>query len=144
MVIKHCRKQIVCGTYGMKISGKMKIYIFHRNYLRISAAGSAALYSENRPKGRFPQCDNGFFSYAAQTVGKADGCGGFSLSCRSGRYSSYKNKLSLFCRCILQKGKVYFCLIPSVLLNILFVYMSTLRNFQYMFRLCLLCNFNIR
>ncbi len=40
MIIKHCRKKVICRSNRMKISREMKIQIIHRYNLCITAAGS--------------------------------------------------------------------------------------------------------
>ncbi len=76
MVIEHCRKQIVCGTDGVKITGKMQVDVLHRDHLRHTAAGRSALYAEHRTERRLPKRNHRFFAKQGQCVRKAyRGCG---------------------------------------------------------------------
>ena len=43
VVIHHSSEKVVCSSDRMEIAREMKIDIFHRNDLRIAAAGSTAL-----------------------------------------------------------------------------------------------------
>ena len=71
VVIQHGGQQIVGGSYGVEIPGKMQVYIFHRNYLRVSASGGSALYAEYRPEGRLSQSCYNVLSYFAQSVSQS-------------------------------------------------------------------------
>ena len=46
VVVDQCGEQIVRGSDGVKVAGKMQIDVFHRHDLRIAATGRTALHAE--------------------------------------------------------------------------------------------------
>ena len=50
VVVDHGCQQVVCCTDRMEVTCEVKVDIFHRNYLSISAAGCSAFYTEYRSK----------------------------------------------------------------------------------------------
>ena len=58
VVVDEGRKQIVGGGDGVDIPGKVQVDLLHRQYLRIPAAGGAALQPEYRAQRRLPQGDH--------------------------------------------------------------------------------------
>ena len=107
----------------MKISGKMKIYIFHGDDLGISATGSSAFNSEYRTQRRFTKCNGNIFSYSFKSIRKTNSCSGLSFSCRSRTYCGNENKFSVFSVGFFKKRRIDLCLISSILLNIFFIHM---------------------
>ena len=63
VVIQHGRQQIIGRCDGVKISCKMQIQLFHRNYLGISAARGPSLYAKAWSQGRLSQGNHGFLSH---------------------------------------------------------------------------------
>ncbi|MPN20778.1 hypothetical protein SDC9_168157 [bioreactor metagenome] len=116
MIVDHGGKQVVCSAYGMKISREMKVDVFHRNDLRISAAGRAAFDTENRPEGRFSERDNDVFTQTRDCVAYADGRRRFSFSGRRRIDRRRQNQLCFFpgTFCRFQKIIIYFCFVLSV------------------------------
>ena len=57
----------------MEIAGEVKVHILHRNDLRISAAGGAALHAETGAKRGFADADRCLFADAVEAVAEADG-----------------------------------------------------------------------
>ena len=55
VVIQHSRKQIIGSADGVKVAREVEVDVLHRNNLGIAAAGSAALYTENRSERRLSQ-----------------------------------------------------------------------------------------
>ena len=62
VIVEHCRKQVVCRSYCVKVTRKVQIDVFHRHYLRISAACRSAFYSEYRPERRLAKSDDRLLS----------------------------------------------------------------------------------
>ena len=131
MVVEHCGEKVVCRAYRVKISGKMQIYVLHRYYLSITAAGSAALYTENGTERRLSQSADGTFADSAKPVCKPHGGGSLSLACRGRRYCSHENELAVFASVFFRKLRRYFRFISPVRLYIFFVYSYRSRNFAY-------------
>ena len=61
VIIDHGCQQIVRGSDRMEIAGEVEIDVFHGNDLRVSAAGSTALHSEDRAEGRLTKSDTDLF-----------------------------------------------------------------------------------
>ena len=122
VIVYHCGKQIVCRAYGMKITGKMQIYILHRDHLRIPAARGAALYAEHGSERRLAERGDSSFTYPAKTVGKPYRGGGLALSGRRGIDSGHKHQLSVTAPRILPYRGSYLRLISSVRLDVFVTY----------------------
>ena len=95
VVVHHSRQEVVGGADGVKISGKMKVDIFHRNHLGVSSPGGSALDAENRTQRRLTQGGHGFFADFPQAVRQPHGGGGLSLSRGSGIDSGYQHQFSV-------------------------------------------------
>ena len=144
MVVHHCRKKVVCCSYCMKVSCKVKIDIFHRYNLCVSAAGSSALYTENRSERWLTKCNNTFFTENRERVSDTNRSCCFSLSGRSGVDSGAENELCLMTRSfVFHKVVINFCLVLSVVLKLVLREAYFCSNVTYVQGLCLLCNFNV-
>ena len=55
MIIQHSCTKVVCSTNSMEVTSKVKINIFHRNYLGISTARSTTFDAKDRTQGRLPK-----------------------------------------------------------------------------------------
>ena len=143
MVVKHCGEKIVCRTDCVEITGKVKVYVLHRNDLSISAACRTALYSENRTERGFTQSYNSVFAYSSESVCKTDSRRGLALACRSRRNCGNKNELAVFFISFAEQRKINLCLVIAVLLNIFFVNVSSFGNILNVFHFAALCNFNV-
>ena len=91
MIIRHGCKKIVSRRNGVEISRKMKINIFHRHYLGISASRRTALNAHTRPEGRFPKTNHDFLIKLCQRLSQTYGCRCFSFSRRCGGNSRHQN-----------------------------------------------------
>ena len=96
MVIKHSGQKIVGCADGMEIAGEVEIDVFHGNDLSISAAGSTALDTKDRPEGGLAKCNHGVFTDSPQTVGESHRGSGLALAGRSRCDGGDENELSLF------------------------------------------------
>ena len=54
----------------MKVASEMQVHVFHRNYLRISAACRATLHSKTRAKGGFAYTYHRIFTNGIQRITK--------------------------------------------------------------------------
>ena len=79
-VVQHGSDKVVAGGDGMHVTGEVQVDLFHRNNLGIAAAGRAALEAENRAQGWFTQACHDILVDFGQSVGQADGCGGFAFA----------------------------------------------------------------
>ena len=48
MIVYKGGDKVICNGNCVDVAGKMKVYVLHRNYLRIAAAARSALYAETR------------------------------------------------------------------------------------------------
>ena len=145
MVVKHGRQQIVGGSDGMEITGKMKIQIFHWNDLCVSAARRASLDAEAGPERGFTKGNQRLFIQFCHCLSETHGCRRLSLSGRSRIDRCDKHKLSVFIIFYLVPqfiGK--FCLILSVILQVLVFNADTCGNVPDVLQRCLLSDLNIR
>ena len=95
VVVEHRREQVVRRADGVKIAGKVEVYILHRDDLGIPAAGRAALDAEHRSERRLAQRGHGVFSAAPQRVRETDGCRGLALARGRRRDGRNENELSV-------------------------------------------------
>src|SRR5574344_2699313 len=95
MVIQHSSQQIVSSTDSMEVTGKMQVNIFHRNYLGIAAACSAALYTKDRSQGWFTQCHYSVLANLTHTICQANSCGGLAFSGRSRSNGRNQHQLAI-------------------------------------------------
>ena len=68
MVIQHGCAEVVCSANSVEVTGKVKVNVFHRNYLGISAARSATLDTKDRSQRRLSKGQHGRLSQAGQSV----------------------------------------------------------------------------
>ena len=121
----------------------MKVDILHRHHLSITSSGGSALYAENGTERRLAQCDHGIFSYLPQAVSKSYGRGGLALTRRCGRNGGNKYQLSFFAGIVRKDRQVSLCLIFSVRLNKLLVYVRGGGYLTYRLHFTRLRNFNV-
>ena len=143
VVVQHSRKQVVCRADGMEVAGEMKVDILHGNNLGITAAGCTALNAENGTERGLSKCYNGILANATKAIGKTDGGRGLTLTRGSGGNRSNKNQLSVLFFCVLQKRKINFGFIFSVILKITFIYMCGLSDLADMLHFASLRNFDV-
>ena len=96
MVVKKSCKQVICRCDRMKISGKMKIQIFHRYNLCITATGSTTFNSKARSERWLAQSDQSFFTELCHCLSKSNGNRRLPLSRRSRIDCSNKYQLSIW------------------------------------------------
>ena len=143
MVVEHCRKQIVCSADCVHIACEMQIDILHRHNLRITAAGCAAFYAENRAERRLAQSDYGIFADCRQCVAEAYRNGGFALARRSRIYRRNKNQLAVFRLFCLDYVIINLGFILAVILDFVFAKSDSCRNFFNRLHFCALRYLNI-
>ena len=95
VVVDEGRKQIVGGGDGMDIPGKVQVDLLHRQYLRIPAAGGAALQPEYRAQRRLPQGDHRPLAQKRKRLSQPDGGGRLALPGGGGVDGGDKDQLAL-------------------------------------------------
>ena len=80
MVFQQSRDHIVGGRYGVEITGKMQVDVFHGDHLCMTSARCSAFHPEARAEGRLPEGNDGFFPDMVQTHGQPDGYRGLAHS----------------------------------------------------------------
>ena len=95
MIIKHSGKQIIRRSNRVKISCEMKVQIFHRHNLGVTASRRAALNPETRAKRRFPKRDDRPLTKLRQRLSQTYRRRRLSFSGRSRINRRYKHKLTI-------------------------------------------------
>ncbi len=95
-VVDHGSQQVVCGADGVNIAGKVQVDIFHGHNLGVTAARSAALYTEHGPKGGLTQAEHRLFTHGVQGVRQANTGGGFALASRGGADGGHQDQLAVW------------------------------------------------
>ena len=144
MIVYHRGKQVVCRPYRVKIARKMQVYILHGHDLRIAASRRAALDAENGAERRFAKSHRNIPAYAFKSVGKTYRRGRFALASGGRGHGGHQNEFALFARSVGKQGKVDFCLVFPVLLNILFINARIGRYLRYRLHFASLRYFYVR
>src|SRR5690242_14967408 len=95
MIVDHRREKIVGKTDRTEVAGKMEIDVLHRNYLRITAAGCAALHAKNRAQRRLAQTNGSFLADPVQRIAEANRGGGLAFTSRGRADRGHKNQLAV-------------------------------------------------
>ena len=104
MVVDQRRQQVVRSADGMKISGEVQVDVFHRNDLRVTAAGGAALHAETGAETGFAQAYDRLLADAAETVVQTHRGRGLALAGRRRRDRCHQDQLAI--RLVLQAGDI--------------------------------------
>ena len=100
VVVDHCCQQVVCRADRMEITGEVKVDIFHRNNLCISAACCSAFYSEYRSEGRLTKSYHYFLAKLLHSICQTYGSSGFSFSCGCRVDSGNQDQLAILALCL--------------------------------------------
>ena len=95
MVIKHGGQQVIGGTDGMEVTGKVQVDILHGDDLSPAAAGSTALNAKDGAERRLAQGHSALDAAATQAIGQTDGRGGLTLARGRGVDSGHEDELGL-------------------------------------------------
>ena len=68
MIIQHGSTEIICSANSVEVTGKVKVDVFHRNYLGISTARSTTLDTKDGAQRRLPEGQHGRLSQAGQSI----------------------------------------------------------------------------
>ena len=114
MVVEHGGQQVVGGTDGMEVAGKVQVDVLHGDDLSPTAAGGTALHAKHGAERRLAQGNGALDAATTQTVGKADGRGGLALARGRGVDSGHEDKLGLVISWLVEQGIVDLCLVKAV------------------------------
>ena len=95
MVVEHGGQQVIGGTDGMEVTGKVQVDILHGDDLSPAAAGSAALNAKDGAERRLAQGHGTLDAATTQAVGQTDGRGGLALARRRWVDSGHEDELGL-------------------------------------------------
>jgi len=138
-VVNQGSQEVVgCGN-GMEVAGEMQVDGFHRNNLRVSAAGSTTLHTEGRSERRLSQSQTCFFAEFLKGLSNGDGSCCLSGAGRHTGSRRDENKFALGVRGV-QSNFGFVSAVRNELVVGKTVFMGELidRN-----ELGLLCNFNV-
>ena len=121
----------------------MKVDVFHRNYLCISAACCAALNTEYRSEGWLTKCYHNVLSKFLHSISKTYGCSSLSFTCRCRVDCCHEDQLAIFSVAFSQKIVVNLCFVFSILLQIFVINPCFFCNFCDWKHFALLCNFDV-
>ena len=80
VIVDECRQQVVCRADGVKVPCEMQVDIGHRDDLRVTASGRAALHAETGPETRFAKTHDRVFADRIQAVPETDRGGRFAFA----------------------------------------------------------------
>ena len=95
--VERCRTQVVGSGDGVDVACQVQVEVLHRDDLRVSAAGGAALDAERRSLGRLP---NGrhhpLTQVRTECLRKSNGRGRLAFAKRRGRDRGYVDVLAIW------------------------------------------------
>ena len=141
-VVDHGSQQVVCGANGVDIAGKVQVDIFHGHNLGVTAARSAALYTEHGPKGGLTQAEHRLFTHGVQGVRQANTGGGFALASRGGADGGHQDQLAVWAVTVDQLV-VDLGFVTAIRDQVLVCKAQLFRYFGNGQHLGCLCNFNV-
>ena len=123
MVVEHCGQQVVGSADGVEVTGEVQIDVLHGDNLRVAAAGSAALDTEDGSQRGLPESDHYVLADPAHTVGQTHGSGGLAFTGGGGVDGGDEDQLAVgLVRHVLEDVVVNLCLVVAVLLQVLLVH----------------------
>ena len=96
VIVDQRRQQVMRRRYGVEVAGEVQIDVFHRNDLRVAAAGGAALHAEGGPERRLAQAQHRLLADVVERVGEADRRGGLAFARRRWRDRGHQDQLAAF------------------------------------------------
>ena len=112
----------------MEVTCEVKVDVFHRDDLCVSAACSTALDAEDRAKRRLTESDDDVLAKLLHSVCETYSCSCLALTCRCRVDSCNQDELAVRTVYFLQNIIVNFCLILAILLEIFVVYARDLSD----------------
>ena len=114
MVVEHGCQQIVGGTDGMEVTGKVQVDVLHGDDLGPTAAGGTALHAKHGAERRLAQGHGALDAATTQAIGQADGRGSLALACGRGIDSGHEDKLGLVVGRLVEQRIVDLCLVEAI------------------------------
>ena len=114
MVVEHGCQQVVGGTDGMEVAGKVQVDVLHGDDLGPTATGGTALHAKHGTERRLAQGHGALDAATTQTVGQADGRGGLTLAGGRGIDGGHEDKLGLVISWLVEQGVVDLSLVKAV------------------------------
>ena len=118
MIVEHCGAEVIGGSDGVEVAGKVQVDVLHGDNLGVAAARRSALDAEDRAEGRLAQAEQGVLAHGAQGVLQAHGRGRLSLARRSGIDGRDEDELALH-RGVRKRVDIHLGLVVSVELELL-------------------------
>src|ERR1700674_5637132 len=98
----------------------MEVDILHRHYLRVAAAGGAALHAKRRAKARLAQAQHRLLAEVVERIGEAHGGRGLALARRRRRDRRHQDQLAVgLARQRLDEGHRHLGLVVAVGIKVL-------------------------
>ena len=95
VVVEHGGQQVIGGTDGMEVTGKVQVDILHGNDLGPTATSGTALDAKDGAERRLAQGHGTLDAATTQAVGQTDGRGGLALARRRWVNSGHEDELGL-------------------------------------------------
>ena len=127
----------------MEIAGEMEVDLFHRENLRVSAAGRTAFHAEAWTEGWLAKGYNGVFADLVESEGEAHRYGGLadtSLGCSD---CGYQDELAVLCLGLVNQRNGYLCHIVAVLFDVFLVDADAFRDVGDLAHFYASCDFNV-
>ena len=128
MVVDHGCEQVVGCADCVEVTCEVKVDVFHRDDLCVSAACSTALDAEDRAEGRLTESDDDVLAKLLHSVCETYSCSCLALTCRCRVDSCYQDELAVRTVYFLQNVIINLCLILAILLEIFVVYARDLSD----------------
>jgi hypothetical protein len=95
VVIHESRQKIIGHADRVKVSGEVQVNIFHRQHLRVTAAGSSTFHAKARTEARLAQTDDRSLPKFVEGITEANRCRGLSFSRRCRGNGGNKDQLAV-------------------------------------------------
>ena len=128
MVVEHGCQQVVGGTDGMEVAGKVQVDVLHGDDLGPTATGGTTLHAKHGTERRLAQGHGALDAATTQTVGQADGRGGLALAGGRGVDSGHEDELGLMISWLVEQGVVDLSLVEAVRNQVFYVDAGVLGN----------------
>ena len=118
MVVNHSSQQVVGSTDCVEVTGEMKVDIFHRNYLSVSAAGSTTFNTEYRSKRRLTESNHNVLAKLLHTVCQTYCSSSLTFTGRCRVDGGNQDQFTVGSVRFFEQTVVNFCFVFSVLLQV--------------------------
>ena len=101
MIVEQRRQQVVGHTNRVQVTIEVQVDVFHRNHLRVTAAGRTPLHAENRTERGLAQADRHILADVLERVTQAHRGRGFTLTGGSGAHRGHEDHPRAFAHWLL-------------------------------------------